>query len=348
MSAMPNSHQALLRVNQVLAGRIALLGVSAPELLAQLPQGGLAMSDHVGQAGLLAGQPGWQVAFGYDHLALRAAAFDTVVVFLPKARTELDFRLALARKLIATGGRLLVVGEKKEGIAGAVKQLKTVAPGATKLDSARHCQIWSAEGVEPLDTFDVTRWMQWHTVSRAGVTVDVCGLPGIFSHGELDDGTGLLLDTLAETPITADRILDFACGAGVIGTWLQSWQRQNGRACSEVDGLDVQSQAVICAQATYERGNAKGNILASDGLDGVEGTWSAMVTNPPFHSGVKTDTSMTERFLQSVSRHLRPGGELRLVANTFLPYSGLIQRCIGPVERLHEDRRFTVYRAFRR
>ncbi|MDO3720219.1 class I SAM-dependent methyltransferase [Marinobacter sp. chi1] len=348
MSALPNSHQALLRVNHVLSGRLALFGVTAPELLAKLPQGGLVMTDHVGCANQLAGQTGWQVCFGYDHPQLNAAQADTVVVFLPKARAELDLRLAVARKIIAPGGRLLVLGEKKEGIAGAVKQLKAVAPDAIKVDSARHCQIWSAEAVEPLDRFDLTAWMTWHSISREGVAVEVCGLPGIFSRGELDEGTAVLLDTLNQAPVAGERVLDFACGAGVIGAWLQGWQQKNGLPMSQVDGIDVQSQAVICARATYERAGAQGSIIASDGLEGVEGSWNAIVTNPPFHAGVKTDTSMTERFLQSVSRHLAPRGELRLVANTFLPYKSLIERFIGPAERLHEDRKFTVYRAFRK
>lgn len=348
MSALPNSHQALLRVSDHLSGRVALIGVSAPELLSQLPQGGLVMTDHVGYAGALGQQPGWQVCFGYDHPDLQAACADTIVVFLPKARAELDLRLALARKMMASGGRLLVLGEKKEGIAGAVKQLKAVAPDAAKLDSARHCQIWSAQSLQPLEDFNLKDWMQWHEVSRGGISVAVCGLPGIFSRGELDEGTGILLDTLAEKPVKAGSVLDFACGAGVIGSWLQAWQQQNTASVSQVDGVDVQSQAVICAGETYERAGAKGNIIASDGLDRIEGKWQTIVTNPPFHAGVKTDTSMTERFLQSVSRHLEPGGELRLVANTFLPYRSLIERCIGPAERLHEDRKFTVYRAFRR
>lgn len=56
---------------------------------------------------------------------------------------------------------------------------------------------------------------------------------------------------------------------------------------------------------------------------------------------------MTEHFLAQVSEHLQPGGELRLVANSFLPYETLMARHVGPVERLAGDRRFTVYRAVR-
>ncbi|MBW0146711.1 class I SAM-dependent methyltransferase [Marinobacter arenosus] len=348
MSVMPNSHEALIRNRDRLGGRVALLGVSAPALLAELPDGGMAMSEHAGQAAALATQEHWQSCFGYDDPGLIASAFDTVVVFLPKARSELDLRLSLARWLSAPGARVILVGEKKEGIAGAVKQLKAVAPGASKVDSARHCQVWEAANIEPLADFDLSSWQAWHSVSHAGCSIDVCGLPGIFSHGELDGGTALLLETLVTSPLKAEHILDFACGAGVIGAWYQAWQRAQGQSPSVVDGVDVQSQAVICARATYDRAGARGDIMASDGLENVDGLWSAIVTNPPFHSGVKTDTSMTENFLREVSRHLKSRGELRLVANSFLPYESVIKRFIGPVERLYEDRRFTVYRAIRR
>ncbi|MBW4933661.1 class I SAM-dependent methyltransferase [Marinobacter sp. F4206] len=348
MPAMPNSHEALVRNRSRLNGRVALLGASTPALLSELPSGGLAMSEHAGQAAALATQDHWQVCFGYDDPALTASGFDTVVVFLPKARSELDLRLSLARWLAAPGASLILIGEKKEGIAGAVKQLKAVAPGAEKVDSARHCQVWAASDPASLAEFDLTDWMEWHTVSHAGCSLEVCGLPGIFSQGELDDGTALLLETLVSSPLRAERVLDFACGAGVIGAWYQAWQREQGVPASVVDGVDVQSQAVICARATYERSGAGGDILASDGLSEVDGLWSAIVTNPPFHAGVKTDTSMTENFLREVSRHLKSRGELRLVANSFLPYESMIKRFIGPVERLYEDRRFTVYRAIRR
>ncbi|TYC58159.1 class I SAM-dependent methyltransferase [Marinobacter sp. BW6] len=345
--SLPNSHEVLLRNRHLLKGRMALLGVTANGLLADLPAGGMAMSEHAGVCAALAGQDSWQICFGYDDPALEPGTFDTLVVFLPKARAELDLRLALARWLAVPGAQVVLVGEKKEGIAGAVKQLKAVAPQATKTDSARHCQVWCAEHIEPLPEFSLQQWITWTGIDCKSVHLDVAGLPGIFSLGELDEGTRLLLETLDENPLRSGSVLDFACGAGVLGTWLHRWHEQQNQPRRTVDGIDVQSQAVICARATYERNGVSGRILASDGLSEVEGTWPVILSNPPFHSGVRTDLSMTERFLREVVRHLAPGGEVRLVANSFLPYEPLMKRCIGPVERLREDRRFTVYRAFR-
>src|SRR5690554_1833606 len=223
-SGLPNSHQALLKNQHLLSGRLALLGVSSAHLLPALPCSGLAMSEHAGVFRALERHDGWQAAFGYDDPVLADNSYDSIVVFLPKARAELEMRLALARSLAAENAQLILIGEKKEGIAGAIKQLKAVAPQAYKADSARHCQVWCAPAIEPARGFRVHDWLSWHTAECAGVSVQVAGLPGIFSQDSLDDGTRMLLETLQEQPVRADRVLDFACGSGIIGAWLQAWQ----------------------------------------------------------------------------------------------------------------------------
>lgn len=348
MSALTNTHDVLLRNLDLLQGQVALLGVSDPAVLSECPRKGLAMSEHAGVFRALAQAPGWQASYGYDASDLESAGYDTVVVFLPKSRAELTLRLTLARFLGRADATLVMIGEKKEGVAGAAKQFQALASDANKVDSARHCQVWVGSNQQPLTEFSAGDWLGWTEVACAGVECSVAGMPGVFSEGALDDGTRLLLETLAEKPLKADRILDFACGAGVIGAWLHAFRSSSASAGLVVDGVDVQAQAVMCAEATYARAGLTGHVVASDGLAGLEGRWQAVVSNPPFHSGVKTDTSMTEQFLREVAQHLEPGGELRLVANNFLPYEGEILRQIGPPEKLVQDRRFTVYRAFRR
>jgi len=127
----------------------------------------------------------------------------------------------------------------------------------------------------------------------------------------------------------------------VVGSWLQVRFPELG----PVDGVDVQAQAIVCASRTYQRNGAHGEIVASDGLPDHLGRYRTIVTNPPFHSGVRTDTSMTEQFLRDARRHLMPGGEMRLVANRFLPYQPLLEQCVGKCQVLFEDRRFAVYQA---
>ncbi|MGM0570107.1 methyltransferase [Marinobacter sp.] len=338
-----NALAALERNANLLRGRTGLLGLSLPVLPA-VPSAAppLVITEHAGVASALEHQGGCRVQFGYQLPEADRRSLDTLVIFVPKAREALTMQLALASHLLVEQGLVILVGEKREGIAGAARQLQALAPAAEKVDSARHCQVWTARLPVAEESFDVRQWVRWHDVACAGTQVAVAGMPGIFSDGRLDEGTARLLETLAEIPVRGP-VLDFACGAGVIGAWLQS----RFADCGPVDGVDVQAQAVFCARQTYDRNRAGGRIVASDGLPEELGLYQTIVTNPPFHSGVRTDTSMTETFLRQVRRHLQPGGELRLVANRFLPYRELIRAHIGPCEVLSEDRRFTVYQAFR-
>ena len=208
MQSLPNSHQALLKNQHLLSGRLALLGVASAHLLPELPVTGLAMSEHAGVFQALGRKGDWQACFGYDDPELTEGEYDSNVVFLPKARAELEMRLALAQSLAAENAQLILIGEKKEGIAGAIKQLKAVAPQAYRADSARHCQVWCAPAIEPARGFRVQDWLSWNTAECAGVSVQVAGLPGIFSQDSLDDGTRMLLETLQEQPVRADRVLE--------------------------------------------------------------------------------------------------------------------------------------------
>ncbi|WP_165855381.1 class I SAM-dependent methyltransferase [Marinobacter sp. JSM 1782161] len=340
---MINTHDVLLRNRESLSGRVALIGPDDAAILADLPvEPGPVITEHFGTFQRWQGLQGWTPLFGYDDDALAGDSVDSVVIFMPKSRPELELRLALAGHLAKAGGRVFLIGEKKEGIAGGARVMQFTFPDATKIDSARHCQVWEAPVPAGLSGFDIDAWRSWHKVRVGGLELSVAGLPGIFSDGRLDEGTALLLGSFNGQAVRGP-VLDFACGAGVIGAWLA--KRQDGL---NPDAVDVQYQAVDCARATYARAGVGGRVWASDGLAAVEDSYRLLVSNPPFHSGVRTDTSMTEAFLRDAARHLLPGGELRIVANSFLPYPELIERHVGPCETLGEDKRFSVYRAFRR
>ncbi len=90
-----------------------------------------------------------------------------------------------------------------------------------------------------------------------------------------------------------------------------------------------------------------GEVIAADGIDGAPRELAAIVSNPPFHQGVHTDYQASERLLQRAAEHLAPGGELRLVANSFLKYPPLIERHLGPCRTLAEGDGFRIYSARR-
>ena len=64
MSALPNSHEVLLKNQNLLRGRLAIIGMVDPALLPRLPDRGLTISEHFGNYQQLLAVSGWTAAFG--------------------------------------------------------------------------------------------------------------------------------------------------------------------------------------------------------------------------------------------------------------------------------------------
>ena len=338
---MENSSQLVLRNVDRLRGPLLVVGPPDDGFAADCPVGGVGLTDHWGLAARLSEQGNFKILFGCDPGVLEDRHFVQALVFMPKSRQELAMRLALAASRLETGGEILVVGAKREGIAGAGKQLAAWCRSVGKSDAARHCQLWSGVLAGPSVPFRLADWFETFEEEVGGLRLRVKALPGVFSAGRIDAGTRMLLETFEPDAVLAGPILDFACGAGIIGTWLAR------RFSVEVELVDVQAQAVLSSAETLAANEVQGQVRAMDGLSGQLRRYGMIVTNPPFHKGVQMDTRVTELFLREAARHLKPDGELRLVANAFLPYRPLIESAIGPVCVLAEDSRFRVYSARR-
>jgi 16S rRNA (guanine1207-N2)-methyltransferase len=166
----------------------------------------------------------------------------------------------------------------------------------------------------------------------------VISLPGVFSHGRLDLGSALLLEHLEGLP--SGHLLDFGCGAGVLGATLKRRYPD-----SQISLLDVDAFAVESSRLTLAANDLQAEVISGDGIDAAPMGLSAILSNPPFHQGVHTHYQASEHLLRQASRHLQAKGELRLVANSFLKYPPLIEQHLGPCQTLAEAKGFRVYRA---
>jgi 16S rRNA (guanine1207-N2)-methyltransferase len=175
-------------------------------------------------------------------------------------------------------------------------------------------------------------WESVFDAEIAGRSISVHSFPGVFAHGRIDEGTWHLLEALA-LPSGA-RALDVGCGNGVIGAWLAA----GGVAC---DSVDVDAVAVEAATRTAR------SAWASDVYSDARGPYDAIVTNPPFHSGVRTTSAVAIRMIEGAPTQLVLGGEMWLVANRFLDYRTPLKEAFSHVEMAFEDNKFRVYRAKR-
>lgn len=279
-----------------------------------------------------------QDSLAFSHLCPAYANVDAAILIMPKAIERAEYALAQIAPLLADGRPLFLVGEKKGGITRAERLLERYGAGPEKLDSARHCQLWRVQIDRPAPIFDLADWAKQIRVDLPDQSVELMSLPGVFSHGRLDEGSELLLEESASLP--RGKVLDFGCGAGILATALA---RRNPDA--RFDLVDVDALALYCAQETLRLNAVDAEVYPSDGLSEVHGRFAAVVSNPPFHTGIRHDTSIAEGFFNQVTRNLLPKGELRIVANGFLKYPPLIEGHIGPCRVLRETNRFKVYSA---
>ena len=326
--------EVLLRQAELFSGELLLAGLPSDDLLGQLPRA-TGWSWHAGVQQNLQARFAGRCTFDVEP---PTAAFEAAVLFLPKSRELTDYLLnALAARL---PGRLLyLVGEKRAGIERAARQLAPLGE-ARKLDSARHCQLWQVRVANSPPAPELQALAQRFELELADGPLQIVSLPGVFSHGRLDHGTALLLDQLDGLP--SGRLLDFGCGAGIIGASLKRRYPD-----SEVVLLDVDAFAVESSRMTLAANGLQAQVIAGDGIDDAPVDCSAIISNPPFHQGVHTHYEASEALLHRAASHLRSGGELRLVANAFLKYPPLIETHLGRCETLVSADGFRIYRAQR-
>ena len=123
---------------------------------------------------------------------------------------------------------------------------------------------------------------------------------GVFSRGEVDEGSALLLDSL---PALTGRVLDLGCGAGVIGVSV-------GKAYPvELVQSDVNERALALTRENLKRNGVAGTVVESDGFAALEGTFDTILTNPPIRAG----KAVIYRLFAESRDHLKDGGALYLV-----------------------------------
>lgn len=160
---------------------------------------------------------------------------------------------------------------------------------------------------------------------------------GVFSKGELDQGTRLLLDAL---PALNGEVLDLGCGWGAIGVSLAK-----ANPDCHVVMADVNHRALGLSRDNLTRNGVQAEVIESDGMAALmERRFDAVVTNPPIRAGKQVIYKM---FADSASC-LNPGGALYLVirkqqgAESCMKY---LKTLFAQVEKISKSSGFWVLKA---
>jgi len=260
--------------------------------------------------------------------------FQHIIIFQPREKLLLREILANLDPWFRAGAMVWLVGENRAGIKSCATLMKEQFGNVSKRGSGRHCRLFSSHFLEHLI---VELEIEEPEIEVHFFDKDYTFLsrPGVFSFDELDPGTRVLLDCLEHQPVQG-KILDFGCGCGVIGLCLAG-----ASASNQVDLIDTNAHALEIASRNSED-YANANVFPSAGFSRVSGRYQAIVSNPPFHSGVATSTDASRELIYNAPQFLLPGGELRIVANRHLPYTNWMKEVFDRVTLLAGTRQYLV------
>jgi len=274
-------------------------------------------------------------AIQFGHQIGGAPRFDALLLLMPKAKAEAQYLLAMMTPLLESSADLFLAGENRGGINGADKLLAPYGEKPVKRDSARRCSLYHGVLDKPVAPFELDAWFSRYECQAGDTALTVMALPGVFSADGLDLGTQMLLASL---PPMAGKLLDFGCGAGVIGSVLA---RRNPDLA--VTMVDINALALESSRRTLAVNGLTGRVHASDVYSDIDERFQHIVSNPPFHAGLKTFYAATETFLAKAPDYLTRDGALTIVANAFLRYQPILEAHFRQTGVIAGDAKFKVY-----
>ena len=302
---------------------VLLVGAMQDDFLAQLRAQGI-------------NAQGWSWYFHYargksavDFCAEFQPQADLIVFYWSKNKQENLFQLTQLLSKCALGQEVLLVGENRSGIRSAEKMLADYGD-MHKMDSARRCSLYHFT-LNQAPKFDFSTFWQQYLIAD----LNVYSLPGVFSAATLDAGSALLLSTLK---VATGEVLDLGCGAGVIGAYVK---KHNPKI--QLTMSDIHAMALESARKTLAENQLTGTVIASDVFSDIQGKFDLIISNPPFHDGVDTAYQAVTQLIEQAKWHLKQGGELRIVANSHLPYPDLLDKHFGTHQVLAKNNKFKVY-----
>lgn len=285
------------------------------------------------------------VCFAAQYTPPTNVHYSGILVFLPKEKQLMAMLMANLAAICKPGTPIWVCGHNDSGIRSQLKIQHPCWQPMRKIASGNHCQLLASE-LHQTTVFSLQDWIAQYSIHQGRDEFTITSLPGVFSAEHLDAGTALLLQHLPAN--IGGHVLDFGCGAGVISAILTSFPQ-----VQHISALDVSALALTATELTLKSSRipAKSKtrpeitLVRSDGLASFTGSVDWIVSNPPFHSGKRTDYDITRNFIMQSRTLLRRGGRLVIVANRFLPYRELLEATYSRVETLAENNKFIVWSA---
>ncbi|MBF0453400.1 MAG: methyltransferase [Magnetococcales bacterium] len=284
-----------------------------------------------------------------DHPSNREPA-DHILMELNQGREAARVAIEAALQAISATGRVWIFGSKEAGILSIGKRFshsKTAFyKGHLRLISlTRESRYVEKPGKKTARTnlaYDPEGFL---TFPCEGLTI--ASRPGLFSWQEPDPASLLLLSAMAQKGLDpGPLVLDWGCGTGLLSAVLAKRWPDTRFILS-----DDQINAVHCAQHTMDLNQLshRCQIIAEDGIGTTlaQNRYTTILSNPPFHRGVRNDHSAVHSFIKQGVDLLEKGGSFWLVGNRFLDHTSALSQVLKQVETIKQTSQYTVIRGWK-
>ncbi len=144
---------------------------------------------------------------------------------------------------------------------------------------------------------------------------------GVYAAGKLDPGSEFFLENLDFRQFKNKKVLDIGTGYGILAL-------KASLAAAMVTAVD---DDLLAIQSSYKNSKKYGldiRCLHSDVNSSLkdDDLYDYVITNPPFHVGKGVVLELPFAFIAAAYKHLKPHGELFLVANKALAYEPLLAK----------------------
>lgn len=166
---------------------------------------------------------------------------------------------------------------------------------------------------------------------------EIVNFKGVFSQSKIDVATQLLMQHLPK-PEDGAKVLDLACGNGILGRFLLD-QNPNIEKLFLVDDFHL---AIISAKMNVT--NEKAHFHCDFNMSSINEKVDLVVCNPPFHIEHYQTNAIAFYLFRKVKQLLSDDGELWIVVNVHLKYFAILKSVFPKVERMHLSEKFEILR----